>query len=58
MTFDETNAVYDRLTDIHLEAIQKVINLADDFKIDRDELFKLFVAILRDVEAFRTFLKD
>ena len=54
MTLEEIHSVNDQLTVIHLETIAKVIELADDFNIDRDELFKLFVAKLLNTEAFRT----
>lgn len=54
MTLEEIHSVNDQLTVIHLETIAKVIELADDFNIDRDELFKLFVATLLNTEAFRT----
>lgn len=55
MNTKEIKLLSERLADIQCEAIEKVVSLADDLKVDRDKTVELFVATLIDISTVGSF---
>lgn len=42
----------EKLVDIQLKAVEKVINLADDFNMDRDKAVEIFASSLVEIAMY------
>lgn len=55
MNEKEPELFIEQLADIQCKAVEKVINLADDFKIDRDKAIGTFVVSMIETAMYGNF---